>query len=255
MTDPIVDADLHAFVDGQLDRARRMEVEDFLARHPEAAARIMADLRARDALALAFGGQPGRRSPEHVLEAARRLDRGLVWRRIGLRLRRAAAVVVLVGAGWLAHAQVGLFEIAESEAAPKAPAFVEDARHSHETALIRARMASQRDMLRYDPVEIESETGIVLPRLPREWRVIDAQVFPSRLGHSVELVVETQGVGRASIFSARAPAFDVIAPTLARGRGGGTVYWQSGELVYALTGSAPEAALEKAAARLHATLR
>ena len=255
MTDPIVEADLHAFIDGQLDRARRMEVEDYLARHPVVAARIMADLRARDALALAFGGElPGRPS-ERVLEAARRLERGLVWRRIGLRLRRAAAVVVLVGAGWLAHAQVGLFEIAESEASPKPPAFVEDARHSHETALIRARMASQRDMLRYDPAEIESETGIVMPSLPGEWRVVDAQVFPSRLGHSVELVLETQGVGRASIFAARAPSFDVIAPTPARSQNRTTVYWQSGELVYALTGSAPEAALEKAAARLQATLR
>ncbi|HEX2726582.1 MAG TPA: anti-sigma factor [Beijerinckiaceae bacterium] len=255
MTDPIVDADLHAFVDGQLDRARRMEVEGYLAGHPEVAARVMADLRARDALVLSFGGNLPQRPRERVLEAARRLERGLVWRRIGLRLRRAAAVAILVGAGWLAHAQVGLFEITESEASPKPPAFVEDARHSHATALIRARMASQREMLRYDPAEIESETGVVLPTLPREWRVVDAQVFPSRLGHSVELVLETQAVGRASIFAARAPAFDVIAPTLARAQNAITVYWQSGELVYALTAAAPEAALEKAAARLHATLR
>jgi len=162
---------------------------------------------------------------------------------------------VLIGAGWLAHAQVGLFEVSDSEASPKPPTFVEDARHSHETALVRARMTSQREMPRYDPAEIESETGIVLPRLPRDWRVVDAQVFPSRLGHSVELVLETQAVGRASIFAARAPSFDVIAPTPARSRDGMTVYWQSGELVYALTASASEAALQKAAAGLHATLR
>jgi anti-sigma factor RsiW len=254
MTDPITEADLHAFVDDQLDMARRLEVEDHLARHPEVAARIMADMRARDALALMFGGRPERRPPLPVLAAARRLERGLAWRRLGLRLRRAAAVAVLVGAGWLAHAQVGLFEIADSEATPTPPAFVEDARHSHQTALIRARMASQPEVPGYDPAEILAETGIALPELPRDWRVIDAQVFPSRLGHSVELALEAEPLGLVSIFAARSGSFGVIAPTLTRSGQGATVYWQSGELVYALTGAAPEAALEQASARLHASL-
>ena len=80
----------------------------------------MADMRTRDALALAFSGGPASRPPERVMDAARRLERGLVWRRIGLRLQRAAAVAFLVGAGWLAHAQVGLFEISDSEACAQA---------------------------------------------------------------------------------------------------------------------------------------
>ena len=46
MTDPITETDLHAFIDGQLDVARRIEVEDYLAKHPDAAARVMADLSA-----------------------------------------------------------------------------------------------------------------------------------------------------------------------------------------------------------------
>jgi anti-sigma factor RsiW len=189
------------------------------------------------------------------MDTARRLERGLVWRRIGLRLRRAAAVVILVGAGWLAHAQVGLFEIADTEASPTPPAFVEDARHSHHTALIRARMISQLAAVDYDPAEILSETGIALPALPLDWQVIDAQVFPSSLGHSVELALETEALGRISVFAARSQSFGVIAPSLARSPKGTTVYWQSGEFVYALTGSASEAALEKAAAMLHASLR
>jgi anti-sigma factor RsiW len=190
-----------------------------------------------------------------VLEAARRLECGLVWRRIGLRLRRIAAVVLLVGAGWFAHAQVGLFEVTDTEASPTPPAFIEDARHSHQTILIRARMVSQPEVPDYDPAEILAKTGIVLPELPRDWRVIDAQVFPSRLGHSVELALEVASLGRVSIFAARSQSFGVIAPTLARSPSGSTVYWQSGELVYALTGFGSEAGLEKAAARLHASLR
>ena len=165
MTDPINEADLHAFVDNQLDVPRRIAVEDHLARHPETAARVMADMRTRDALA-AIGGLRLPPPATRVHKAARRLDRGLVWRRIGLRLRRAAAVALLIGAGWFAHAHVGLFEIADSEASPTLPAFVDDVRHSHQTALIRARMVSQPEAPDYDPAEIRAETGITLPALP-----------------------------------------------------------------------------------------
>jgi anti-sigma factor RsiW len=255
MSDPITETDIHAFVDDQLDVARRIEVEDYLAGHPEIAAHVMADMRARDALALAFSSGPASRPPERVMDAAHRLERGLVWRRIGRRLQRAAAVAFLVGAGWLAHAQGGLFEITDSEAAPKPPAFVEDARHSHETALIRARMVSQHERPDYDPAEIRAETGIAMPPLPTDWRVVDAQVFPSRFGHSIEIALEADAVGRVSLFAARSPSFGVIAPTLARSATGTTAYWQSGERVYALTGSAPEAAIERAAVSLNASLR
>jgi anti-sigma factor RsiW len=62
MTDPITEDDLHAFVDDQLPTERRLDVEDHLVRHPEIAARVMADLRARDALKLVFD----RRVPANV---------------------------------------------------------------------------------------------------------------------------------------------------------------------------------------------
>jgi anti-sigma factor RsiW len=50
MTDPITEADLLGYVDDQLDIGRRIEVEEHLSRHPDAAARVMADLGMRDAL-------------------------------------------------------------------------------------------------------------------------------------------------------------------------------------------------------------
>jgi anti-sigma factor RsiW len=190
-----------------------------------------------------------------VFEAARRLERGLVWRRLGLKLRRAAAVAILVGAGWLAHAHTGFLEITDTEASARPPAFVEDARHAHETALIRARMVSQLEVPDYDPQEILTETGIALPPLPREWRVVDAQVFPTREGHSVELALEAGSLGRVSLFAGRSPTFGVIRPTLARSSDRITAYWQSGELVYALTGAGSETAIERAATRLSANLR
>ena len=92
-TERLPDFDLHAYVDGQLDIARRMEVEDYLSRHPEVAAQVMADLRTRDALRIAFGGAQGRPSPR-LIDAARRVERGLAFTGVMRRMQRG-------GAGWL----------------------------------------------------------------------------------------------------------------------------------------------------------
>jgi len=254
MTDPVTEADLHAFVDDQLPAERRLDVEDHLARHPEIAARVMADLRGRDTLRLAIERTPLPRPKERVLEAARRLERGLVWRRTGLKLQRAAAIAMLVGIGWFAHAQIGL-SITETEASPQPPAFVEDARHAHQTALVRARMISQPEVPDYDPAEILAETGIQMPEMPRDWRVVDTQVFPTRDGHSIEMTVDAGEIGRITLFAARVGSFAVIAPTMARFDDIRAVYWQTGPLAYALTGSGTERAIERAAVRLSQKLR
>ncbi|WP_445504374.1 anti-sigma factor family protein [Microvirga sp. G4-2] len=253
MSDPITETDLLAYVDDQLDPARRIEVEEHLAQNPGAATRVMADLKDRDTLRLIHAA-PLPRPAEPTLAAAIRLERALGWRDLGLKLRRIAAVVTLIGFGWFAHGQVGL-GITDSEASPKPPAFVEDALHSHETALVRARMASQHGTAAYDPAEILAATGIRLPTLPEDWRVRDAQVFPSRDGHSVEISVDADELGRVSLFAAHVPVFNVIDPAVARFDEAKTVYWQTGQLAYALTGTGSDKAIERAAVRLSRTLQ
>ncbi len=253
MSDPITEADLLAYVDDQLDPARRIEVEEHLAHNPDAATRVMADLKDRDTLRLLHAA-PLPRPAEPMLAAATRLERALAWRELGLKLRRMAAVVALVGFGWFAHGQVGL-GISDSEASPKPPAFVEDALHAHETALVRARMVSQPETAAYDPAEILTETGIRLPALPEGWQVRDAQVFPSRDGQSVEIAVDAGELGRVSLFAAYVPVFNVIDPTVARSGEEKTVYWQTGQLAYALTGAGSDKAIERAAIRLSRKLQ
>jgi anti-sigma factor RsiW len=253
MSDPITEADLLAYVDDQLDPARRIEVEEHLAHNPNAATRIMADLKDRDILRL-IHATPLPRPAEPMLGAATRLERALGWQTLSLKLRRIAAVVALIGFGWFAHGQVGL-GITDSEASPKPPSFVEDALHSHETALVRARMASQPETAAYDPAEILAATGIRLPALPEGWRVQDAQVFPSRDGHSVEITVDAGDLGRVSLFAGHVPVFNVIDATVARSGEAKTVYWQTGHLAYALTGTASDKAIERAAVRLSRNLQ
>src|SRR4051812_9508923 len=101
MTDPITETDIHAFIDGQLDVARRIEVEDYLARHPEVAARVMADMRARDALALAFGGGAAPPPPPRGMDGGPPPGGGGPWGPGGPRLPRTAprALPFVGGAG------------------------------------------------------------------------------------------------------------------------------------------------------------
>jgi anti-sigma factor RsiW len=249
MSDPIGESELHAYIDCQLDAGRCVEVEEYLARNPALAAQVMADMHARHLLRLAFREGEERPSPA-AINAARRIERAFGWRRVALRLRALAACVLLIGAGWFAHSHVDIFRLGDAHARP---AFIEDAVRSHETALVRSHMVSQRQTEDYDPQEIMAATGISLPSLPKDWRVIDTEIFPSSSGESVELTLEAGELGRVWLFASRPRAkVEVIPLTTIRGPKATTVYWQKEELAFALTGSASEAALEKAASRLGA---
>ncbi|WP_373321211.1 anti-sigma factor family protein, partial [Methylobacterium gregans] len=157
MIDPITDGDLTAYIDGQLDVMRRLEVEAHLAANPATAARVMAELHDRDALRAAFAQLPGP-GPERNRHAARRIDRSMRWRRVGARLKRAAAIAVMVGAGWLAHDEVGRFGVPGTIAAPVDPTLIEDAQQARQVAQMRARVASQRSGSTYDRAAIEAAT-------------------------------------------------------------------------------------------------
>lgn len=251
--DPVTDADLDAYVDDQLDVARRIEVEAFLAARPEAAARVMADLRTRDELRVALAGVWGMPRPA-TGEAARRLERGLARGRIFGAFQRAAVVAVFVAAGWLANGIVGPMSVTAVVASTPPPAYVEDAIRAHGTSVLRASMTSQPEVRDYDPVEIRSATAIVMPELPRDWDVQDVQIYPSRFGPSVEMAVGTEEFGPVSLFAVRPGTFDVVRPTLAPAGEAWAAYFQIGEVAYALVATGDPRKLERAAERLSGTL-
>jgi len=253
ITDPVTDSDLDGYVDDQLDVARRIEVEAYLAARPETAARIMADLRNRDELRLALANPPGKASPS-TAEAARRLERGLLRGRVFGILRRAAAIAVFVSAGWLANEAFGPFSASEVVASTPPPAYVEEAMRAHRTSVLRASMASQPEVAEYDAEEIRSATAIVMPTLPANWSVRDVQIYPSQFGPSVEMAIETAELGMLSLFAVRPGTFDVVRPTLAPSRDVMAAYFQVGEVAYALVTSGRVENLDRAAERLADTL-
>lgn len=259
MTDPIgsiTEADLHAYVDDQLTRERRIAVEDHLSRHPELAARVMADLRMRDALRVAMAEEPREPIVLGLLtrEAARRLDKALTRDSYFMQVRRIAAVTVLVAVGWFAHVEFTTMGSWTTATASTLPVYVEEAERAHRTALLRASMHSQALQPNYDREEIRAATAVIVPVLPEEWQVLDVQIFPSSAGPAVEVALKANDLGTLSLFAVRSGRFDVLPATVAANGEVTAVYWQLGDSAYALVGGGDGKALRQAATKLAATL-
>lgn len=101
MTSSVIgEADLHAYVDGQLGPERRAEIDAYLAAHPEAAEQVRALRAQNQALHASFDGVMNEPVPlrlASVLQPRRRplgLAAGIAWLACGL-----------IG-GWFAHALV-----------------------------------------------------------------------------------------------------------------------------------------------------
>ncbi|RWX80779.1 anti-sigma factor [Neorhizobium lilium] len=254
MTDveAVNETDLDAYVDNQLDTPARLRVENHLARHPDVAARVMADLGMRTTLKLALQTEQTNSSPA-TREAARRLTASLEGRRMWTSLQRIAAIAVLISIGWFANSSIGPFGPSEVNASTHPPAFVEQALRAHQTSLVREAMPSQPEVKTYDREEIRAATAILMPKLPKDWQVVDVQIFPSDFGPSVEATIEKDGM-RLSLFAVRPGHFGVEPVKDLKMSNAEAAWWQIGEIAYALVSSNPEAGLSDEAELLKNSL-
>ena len=152
-------------------------------------------------------------------------------------LRRVAAVVTLMGSAGSPMAR----SVSGSRTARRRPSRPPSSRRpctrTRRPWCVPAWSRSRRTA-GYDPAEILAETGIRLPALPEGWRVRTCRSFPSRDGHSVEIAVDDRGTRpRVALCGPCAGTSTSSIPTVARFDGAKTVYWQTGQLVYALTGT------------------
>ncbi len=121
MTEDVREDELHAYVDGALAEARRLEVEAWLAAHPADAARVAAWTAQSQMLHGAFDSVLNEPLPLNLVRAARRPA-------FAGPFRAAAASLALLAAGLLGYA-VGLGSQGRT---PEAPAhLVRDAAIAH----------------------------------------------------------------------------------------------------------------------------
>jgi anti-sigma factor RsiW len=244
----ITEVDLSAYIDEQLDPARRAEVESYLARHRDAAARVMQDLAIRANLKLALG-TPSTVPALQTVAHARRLQASFRRGQIYYHFSRIAAILLLLVTGWLARGEIGRF-IPESEQAVLPSVLVVDAMRAHEAAQLRSHMHSMPVSTAIDRNEITAATHIVIPDLPDDWRLLDTEVFPSDEGPSVELTIDAGNLGQISLFAVQAQKSATTKPEVVQQGAAAVAFWQEDTRAYALVGTAPKSDLLAAIAKL-----
>ena len=234
MIEPITQTELFSYIDGQLDTADRVTVEAYLASHPEAAASVMEQLRLRNEIRL-FLADEAHPPPAATEELARKLERRLGQRSIGLRLRRGLAIACLVGVGWVANAALtGQFRNPFSP--PLVPQFVDEAAEA--TEAMRLKLAAGD--LPYPtiiPLATRHTGGVLpIPNLAGGLLLMGSDLVPWDGGAALLILYDGPGKDVVSLFAAEADGSGPTAPQVASPDGIVTVYWRTGPFVYALSG-------------------
>ncbi|MDQ0839954.1 anti-sigma factor family protein [Sphingomonas faeni] len=227
----ITETELQAYVDNQLDAACRVEVCDYLLTNPDAAERVLLDLRHRDAMlavASVWRGEPAAR----LNDAAVSLHRAMSAPRRRRLLKPAAALIAML----LVFEVVGPPMRQSGRAEAAVPAFVEEAIEARQTSILRAEMASQIEAPAFDPKDVRAATRISIPMLPPTWSLRDVQLFPSDYGPSLQVVAEIPGNRRMALFAARARAADIAVSGQTKVGDQDAIYWSRDGNIYVLTG-------------------
>lgn len=236
----IASIELEAYVDDQLDLARRMAVEERLAHDPALAASVMEDLRARSALRLLARAQGP--VPPGLGAAANRLQQRLAGKPRSRRFRPLAGLMTSAAAAVLL-----MIAVNEGPAQAEPPPYVADALMAYRTGLIRAGMESLPPSRVFDAGEVMRATRIRIPVLPEGWTVRDVQILPSDQGPALQIMVRTAGGAAISIFAVHAASEAPATPAVIDKGAEAVAYWRNGDISYALTGAAAPEALDIAA--------
>jgi anti-sigma factor RsiW len=235
--EPVTDVEIEAYQDGELDLDRRLAVEAHLARNAEAARRFFEDLRLRSSLRL-IAAQAEETPPAMRRTAAMLADR--LNERPVRGFRQWFGPRGLSGLA-VAAAFVAVVFLPARDVVASPPDYVGDAVDAYRTALLRGRMVSQIEAPNIDVAEIRRSTNISVPRLPAKWVVTDAQIFPTKEGPALQIMVKTPTEGTLSIFAVRTPSDAPAEPEAVRHEGASVAYWREGDMSYAVTGGeAPE---------------
>ena len=242
----IGETEIEAYVDGELDLEQKLAVESWLIDHPESAVRVIADFRSQTALTLLQGSERASPASQASLTTAERLSR-----RLETAVRRPRRIVA-IAAGIALLAVLGVGLVFPGSQASAEPRYVTDAFMAYRTAVLRANMASQPESPILDKGEILRATRIKVPPLPVGWQLTDAQIFPSRDGPALQIMVRAADGKTLSIFAVRSTSAAPRLPVAVRKENMSVAYWRNGDIAYAVTGSSEPEALDETAERFAA---
>jgi anti-sigma factor RsiW len=209
-------ADLAAYAEGGLGRSRRSQVAGFLACNPDLAAEVMRVLHLRERARPAY--------PDS------RAGAGSRWS----AARLAAACAACAIAGWAVAS--GLDDDGPLQGLLKAPEYVEDAVMSWRATHLRINMPSQNQTAPLDAEELLRVMQLRVPVLPGEWRLLDAQVYPSEAGPGISMLLQSARGRQLNLFAVHSDTAATSTPAVTARNGAFAAYWELEGAAYVLTG-------------------
>ncbi len=267
------DSDLHAYVDGQLDSARRIEVETWLAEDEEAARRVDAYRAQNAALHSLFDSVLREPADSRFADLGERLGQRLDaasaprrwWSQPGWQ-RMAASVAFVaagLGAGWLGHGQMAPLPVAQAPApAPAAPtlqAFAEEATQAHSfyaNSRFEVEMGADNQDALNNWLSERLGRAVFAPDLGGiGYRLIGGRSLPAEGGAVAQYMYETGGGTRLTLFVGTPKADQQAAFSFVKHGEIASFYWAEGVLTYALAGRFERDQLMTIAQAVHQKLK
>lgn len=237
---PVSESELQAYVDGWLDPARRPAVEAYLVERPDEADRLAAYRLQNEALRAALGAPASEDVPVRLLAAARRQAprRDVLW------LRRAAAAVLLLAAGFVA----GWGVRGTPEPAGQASiALVQQAAAAHRVYSVEVRhpvevRAGEKHLIAWLSKRVG--TPIKAPDLSGQgFHLVGGRLLPTAKGSAAQLMYEDQAGRRVTAYMTANTSGGETAFRFAKEGRLAAFYWLEGPLGYALVGELSRAEL------------
>lgn len=257
MSRPVSEEDLHAYVDNVLDRARREDVERYLAQHAGDAARIRDYATQRQALRSALAFRASTPAPPE-LNLLRLLEARIVRRRTSWRI--AAAVVLSLsvggGAGWLSRGgpPTGRADramtVLTSEALASHTVYAVDQRHPVEVE------AAERDHLTRWLSNRLNRRLEVPDLMPAGYQLLGGRLLATERGGAAALFMYADKAGQRVTVLVRPMASEIRAAQRDAQSGHIRVCaWIDGGLGYAVAGPLPDEELDELSELIKASAR
>lgn len=238
--DPVIEADLHAYLDGELSPERRPEVQAYLAAHAQDAARLAAYAEQKRALHACYDGVMDEPVPLRLRpkSAGRRV---LVW-----RAAAAAAWMVLGGAiGWSLKPSpepvVSALETLARRAAVAHAVYAPEVRHPVEV---------EADQEQHLVAWLSKRLGapVKAPSLAEEgYALVGGRLLADEAGPAAQFMYENPQGQRLTLYVRRRAGAEETAFRFAQHGGVGIFYWIDREFGYALSGNFAKEELQRLA--------
>jgi len=257
MSAPVTEAELQAWVDGQLAPSRRAAVDGYLELHPAEAARLHAYREHNIALRARYNPVLDEPVPAALTQVRHRLSAR--WRAQSLRAAAMLALTLAGGAaGWLARdAATPTPDAADLQAAalPRSAALA----HAVYTPEVRHPVEVGADQQAHLVAWLSKRLGAPLkpPQLQAQGYALEGgRLLPGRSGPVAQLMYRDAGGARLTLYvSTEQTHSRETGFRFAQEGNVGVFYWIDGQFGYALSASLDKPALAALANAVYAQLQ